>query len=257
MQITLNNQTLDEEAIQLIQAIVEDNTAFVGLSGGKDSTVVEDLVKRSTVKAEYHYHRTGLDAPETIKFIRETYPNCVFDIPDRTFWQGAMSNGFPLRRQRWCCAELKECFGRGRIIVDGVRCGESNQRKARKCFEPAINDPATFFLHPIFKWSTSDVWQYIDERHLPHNPLYYSNGKRVPSRRIGCILCPFTTQQECHRQMVLFPGFVKLYRYYAEQYIRVRIDRGTPLTQKTGDEYFEWWLSMHEGGKRNIGIKFQ
>ena len=245
MQITLNNQTLDTEAIQLIQAMIGDDVAFVTLSGGKDSTATVDLVKRSLVKAEYHYHRTGLDAPETIHFIRETYPDCIFDIPDRTFWQGMMSHGLPLRLQRWCCAELKECFGRGRIIIDGVRRGESSARKARTCFEPARNDPTTFFIHPIFKWSTKDVWQYIDERALPHNPLYYTNGKRVPSRRIGCILCPNTSIRECSRQMDLFPGFVKLYRYNAERYVQTRIERGTPLTQKTGDEYFEWWLSKH------------
>src|SRR4030067_1956223 len=126
MQMTLNNQTLDTEAVQLIQAIVEDATAFVTLSGGKDSTVTVDLVKRSRIKAEFHYHRTGVDAPDTVTFIRSEYPDCIFDIPDRTFWEGCMSHGFPLRLQRWCCAELKECFGRGRIVIDGGWCGWSN-----------------------------------------------------------------------------------------------------------------------------------
>ena len=245
MQMTLNNQSLDTEAIQLIQAMVEGATAFVTLSGGKDSTVTVDLVIRSGVPYELHYHRTGLDAPETLRYIHNTYPNCIFDIPDRTFWEGCMSHGFPLRLQRWCCAELKECFGRGRIIIDGVRRGESNGRRARNCFEPARNDPTTFFVHPIFKWSTNDVWQYIDEFHLPHNPLYYTNGKRVTKRRIGCILCPNTTQRECHRQMDLFPGFVKTYKHYAEKYVQTRKDRGTPLTQETGQEYFDWWILKH------------
>lgn len=245
MQMTLNGQTLDAEAIQLIQAMVKDATVFVALSGGKDSSVMVDLVQRSGIPHELHYHRTGLDAPETIRFIRSTYPDCIFDIPDRTFWAGVMSHGLPLRLQRWCCAELKECFGRGRIIIDGVRRGESNSRRARNCFEMARNDPSTFFVHPIFKWSTKDVWEYIDERCLPHNPLYYTNGKRVQKRRIGCILCPNTTQKECLRQMSLFPGFVKLYKDYSERYVQIRKDRGTPLTQTTGQEYFDWWVSKH------------
>lgn len=247
MQITLENKTLDEVAIDLIRAVVGNKTAYVTLSGGKDSTVEVDLVRRSGVPHTLHYHRTGLDAPETIRFIRETYPDCIFDIPPRTFWQGMMSNGLPMRMQRWCCGELKECFGLGQntIIIDGVRRQESNTRHARNCFEECDNDPGTFFLHPIFKWTTKEVWDYIDERNLAHNPLYYTGGKRVPKRRIGCLLCPSCSQTECKRQMAMYPGFVKLYREFAGRYVAKRIERGTPLTQQTGDEYFDWWISEH------------
>jgi phosphoadenosine phosphosulfate reductase len=248
MQLTLDNKTIDQLAIELIQSVVGNKTAYVTLSGGKDSIVEVDLVRRSGVPHELHYHRTGLDAPETIRFIKLVYPDCIWDIPDRTFWEGMLSNGLPRRLQRWCCGELKECFGRGQnnIIIDGIRAGESNSREARNCFEACDEDEGTTFLHPIFRWSVDDVWQYIDERKLPHNPLYYSGGKRVKKRRIGCILCPMVSKFEAERQMGMFPGFVKLYLDYSERYVQIRRDRGTPLTQQTGREYFDWWINDHD-----------
>ncbi len=247
MQLGFDGKTIDRTAIELIQAVVGDRTAYATLSGGKDSTVEVDLVRRSEIRHTLHYHRTGLDAPETIRFIRDQYPECVFDIPARTFWQGVQSNGLPRRLQRWCCGELKECFGLGQsnIIIDGVRRGESNGRKARTCFEADDVDSNTFFLHPVFKWSTDEVWQYIDERHLPHNPLYYSNYERVKKRRIGCLLCPNASKRECLRQMKLYPGFVKLYQIAADRYVQIRVERGTPLTQQTGKEYFDFWINEH------------
>jgi phosphoadenosine phosphosulfate reductase len=244
MQLTFEGKTIDQLAIEVIQAIAGSKTLYATTSGGKDSTVEVDLVRRSGVPYELHYHNTGLDAPETIKFIRQTYPECIFDRADKTFWQGMMSNGLPMRQQRWCCGQLKECFGRGQnnIIVDGVRKQESNGRKTRNCFEEDEDDPGTMFLHPIFKWSLKEVWEYIDERELPHNPLYYTNRKRIVKRRIGCLLCPNCSTFECKRQMKLYPGFTNLYLKMAERYVQKRIERGTPLTQKTGEEYFNWWI---------------
>jgi 3'-phosphoadenosine 5'-phosphosulfate sulfotransferase (PAPS reductase)/FAD synthetase len=243
MQLTFEGKTIDQLAIELIQAMVGKQKAYATLSGGVDSTVEVDLVRRSGVAHELHYHVTGLDAPETIRFIRDFYPDCIFDRAPKTFWQGVMTNGFPMRNQRWCCAQLKECFGLDQsIIIDGIRQNESNARKARNCFEPCNDHPETMLLHPIFKWSRRMVWQYIDERHLPHNPLYYTNERRITKRRIGCLLCPNCSTYECKRQMKLYPGFTKLYLLNAERYVQKRIERGTPLTQRSGEEYFNWWI---------------
>ena len=42
--------------------------------GGKDSTVVRDLLIRSGVKYDGHYMNTTIDPPELVKFIREYHP---------------------------------------------------------------------------------------------------------------------------------------------------------------------------------------
>jgi hypothetical protein len=45
------------------------------------------------------------------------------------------------------------------------------------------------------------------------------------------------------QSVAIFPGFAKLYLINAEKYVQKRIERGTPLTQKTGKEYFDWWIN--------------
>jgi sulfate adenylyltransferase subunit 2 len=43
-------------------------------------------------------------------------------------------------------------------------------------------------VHPILHWTELDVWNYIKEKSIPINPLYYSkNGKRF--RSLGCVPC--------------------------------------------------------------------
>ena len=242
MQLTLEGRTIDQEAIELLQVTVGNHTAYATMSGGKDSVVEVDLVRRSGIKHELHYAVTGLDAPGTIRFIRANYPECIFDRPKRTFWRGVLIHGLPTRIARWCCAELKECYGHDRLVITGIRRDESTGRSHRNCTEQSYLDKTKIFLHPIFSWSLNDVWQYIDERQLPHNPLYYENGKRITGRRIGCIGCPMASVTQCKMELARNPGFERLYREYAERYVQARIARGTPLTQKTGEEYFNWWI---------------
>lgn len=43
-------------------------------------------------------------------------------------------------------------------------------------------------VHPILHWTEQDVWNYIKEKNIPINPLYFSrNGKRF--RSLGCMPC--------------------------------------------------------------------
>ncbi|MBI4177272.1 MAG: phosphoadenosine phosphosulfate reductase family protein [Candidatus Aenigmarchaeota archaeon] len=43
-------------------------------------------------------------------------------------------------------------------------------------------------IHPILHWREADVWNFIKERDIPINPLYFSvNGKRF--RSLGCKSC--------------------------------------------------------------------
>ena len=234
----------DDTAIQLIQSCEPPNGYYGCYSGGKDSEVVMDLTNRAISKVEWHYHRTGVDAPETIRFIRTEHPEVIFDIPKKTMWQGITTEGLPLRTQRWCCGLLKECFGKGRVKLDGVRAGESTGRKVRNCIEVHSKDLTTSFVHPIFRWSVDDIWDYIDEQHLKVNPLYYTNGKRYKHRRLGCLLCPMTTQFETKRQMDLYPKFVELYRHYGSIYFDKRLAKGN-TDFKSFDEYFSWWIKRH------------
>lgn len=91
-----------EQKIDHSVGVVEDFIArtgrepFVSFSGGKDSTVLLDLVRRfirQDIKAVFC--NTGNEYPETIRFVRDT-ENVVIIRPKKTIKQVIESYGFPL-----------------------------------------------------------------------------------------------------------------------------------------------------------------
>lgn len=108
---------------------------WVAYSGGKDSVAILELVKRAGVPYEAHYSITTVDPPEVVQFIK-SQPEIFRDQARRrdgtiiTMWNSIPYHGMPpTRLVRYCCQELKESFGRGRITVTGVRWDESARRK--------------------------------------------------------------------------------------------------------------------------------
>lgn len=109
---------------------------YLAFSGGKDSQCVYHLAKMAGVKFEAHYSVTSVDPPEHMRFIKEHYPDVIWDYPigydgKRTsMWKLLETNDIPPHRKyRYCCDVLKESFGEGRITVTGVRWAESARRR--------------------------------------------------------------------------------------------------------------------------------
>lgn len=125
-----------EDAIECLKTFEPPEGYFVAFSGGKDSQCVYHLCKMAGVKFDAHYQLTSVDPPEVIKFIRQNYPDVIFDIPrDKdgkqvTMWSLIVKNKMPPTMiARYCCQELKESQGHGRKVVTGVRKAESVNRK--------------------------------------------------------------------------------------------------------------------------------
>lgn len=190
----------------------------------------------------------------------------------------------PTRTARYCCKYLKETSVPNRLCALGVRKAESTQRRGRDIFatraeqqkvekakffsldhaeevhreSQEINDPAwdctlikTMKVHgdtivnPIYDWSDSDVWQYINSRNVTVNPLYYPpyNYKRV-----GCVLCPMAGYNEKKRQVADFPGFKRMYIAAFDAMLEERKRRGLENRQawENGTEVFNWWTEEYK-----------
>ena len=131
------------------------------------------------------------------------------DRHDTTMWQLIVKKGMPPTRMvRYCCDELKEGGGRGRIMVTGVRWAESTKRKnnrgllelnnytkkyvklmndndeARRLFE-SCTMKSMHTLNPIIDWTQEEVWEYLHSRNIPYCKLYDEGFDRI-----GCIGCP-------------------------------------------------------------------
>ena len=109
---------------------------YLAFSGGKDSVCIKALADMAGVKYDAHYNVTSVDPPELVRFIKQFHPDVMFERRIRdgkpvTMWRLIREKGFPpTRLTRFCCTELKENGGEGRIVVTGVRWAESvNRRK--------------------------------------------------------------------------------------------------------------------------------
>lgn len=233
MQLTFENKTIDQLSIELIQAYEPPEGYYLGFSGGKDSVVIYDLAVRSGVKFQAHYSVSPIDPPQIHKLIKEAYPDVIWDYYAKNFWNvHVMTNGLPMRQQRWCCGIIKEAGGNDRIKILGMRAAESNKRAKYKCFENERNQ-----LLPILNWQDLDVWQYIGERGLKVCSLYSEGFKRI-----GCVLCPYAGKDEIKISFEKFPKIVDCWKRACDRYVEIRKQRGTPLTQETGEELFNWWI---------------
>jgi phosphoadenosine phosphosulfate reductase len=256
---------------------VQNNQAgyYVCISGGKDSSVIQELCIMAEVKCEFVHNHTSVDHPETVYFIRREKERLekmgfIFrvEIPryrdgrQKTMWNGIITNGLPLRNQRWCCKELKEFGGDTRYCITGVRWAESSRREnSRKVHEIKgktvkeniiFNDDndmrrrlsemclakRRFVLNPIIDWSDNDVWDFLNERGVPINPLYAQGWKRV-----GCIGCPMSSNGR--KELDQFPKYKAAYFRAAQRHIEHRREVGLPEKEimETPEKYFEWWLT--------------
>lgn len=203
-----------KEAIDFIQQHEPTEGYFVGFSGGKDSIVVLDLVKKAKVKYEAYYTNTTIDPPEVVRFIRKEYPEVKILKPKITFWEGILKYGLPHVRRRWCCNELKKKPSmhiplKHRIF--GLRREESWQRRRfpRIDYTKSLKD---WSYKPIFEWSSREIWEYIRQEKLSYCSLYDEGFARI-----GCIPCFFLSNPQWKRNKQRWPKhFVLLERYMIE-----------------------------------------
>ncbi len=233
----------DDLAIALIREFAPvDEPLYVAFSGGKDSIVLLDLVRRAGVPHTACYNNTTIDPPELTHYIRTEYPTVIWVPPLRPFFKGLLSRGFPTRKNRWCCHELKEeRVENAKIVALGVRAEESPGRRKRKQVEACHFRPGVRYVNPILDWSNEDVWSYIRDRKLPYCSLYDEGWSRI-----GCVFCVRASQETRIRQAERWPRHVEAFRrafnrLYAK---RIASPRAGPTWKHfaSGDELFDWWL---------------
>lgn len=231
---------------------------FLAFSGGKDSQVLMDIVKKAGVKYRAFYSVTGNDAPENVYFIRKNYPEVEFIHPKEKYIKIIEKSGMPTILRRKCCERLKERVGKGCVVLTGVRAEESRKRakyeevmissrrkehegknagRNEKWLEEVVHDcikgQDRVLIHPLLSFTSSDIWKYIDKNKIPHNPLYEKCG------RVGCMFCPFASKDQLNY-------YEKTYPKFKDSIIRAlekNIEKRKESVFKTGNELYEWWKS--------------
>lgn len=223
-------------AIERIRTFCPPDGLWCAVSGGKDSTVIYDLVHRAGVKASYHHNATTIDPPEVIHHIRKYQPDVEIHVPKIPLLKFMLQKGLPpMRNIRWCCEVYKEAHGEGTIVL-GIRAAESTRRAGRRMIQSCMKDKTKTYLSPIIDWSDADVWEYIKSRNLPYLSLYDKGFKRV-----GCVLCPMSRDVERDRS-----AFPKLYEAWHRAFLRLYDQenaKGKMGKHADGESFWQWWVS--------------
>ena len=248
-----------------------ENGYYVCISGGKDSSVIQQLCIMAGVKCQFYHSHTGLDHPETVYFIRreqkrlkELGYELKIEMPKEPIWKIVKRKGMlPTRLVRYCCSELKEGNGgKDRFIVTGVRRAESVNRKdeslvvsrgkTKKDRVIIQNDNTenrrsieqctlrgTIALNVIVDWTDDEVWEFIETYNCPYNPLYDRGYKRV-----GCVGCPMSSRKR--QELDENPKYKAMWMRMCEYLVN-----NTNCKVKTAQELYDWWTEANKNPKKD------
>ena len=177
----------------------------------------------------------------------------------------------PTRICRYCCSELKEASGKGRICVTGVRAAESVSR-AKKAGEAKIfggkgvevihnmdNDEnrrmieqcyrtQKTLINPIIDWTDDDIWEFSKAENIKQNPLYIQCGGT--KKRLGCILCPMARIEDRINDLKDYPKIAECYIKAFDKMLENMPDK-SKVSWKNGTEVMDWWLYGNKEADEN------
>lgn len=217
---------------------------IVSFSGGKDSTVLLDIVRRVKPDMAGVFVDSGAEFPETLEFVAQT-ENVLTYYPELTIlemfrmvdaygytggeygagyhWSaGAVLNCLivePMRRAR------DEHNAVGNII--GLRAEESVKRRMvaaqmGKLFQVKTGE---WRCYPLMDWTTADVWAYIAERELAYNAVYDKLADLgVPRERARMSTYACARTRQYGEWVVLKRGWPELFNRFAAEFPDVRAD---------------------------------
>jgi len=265
-QLDIYGKSKEEQAIEFIVDNKPDGEPwFVGISGGKDSTVLYHLCKMSGIECEYYYSATGIDPPEITKHIKRYMPDVILKKPPVSFYHDIQIKGFPTKRTRWCCDTLKKFAFADVPLKDrlmGIRAEESSNRAKRPQIDRYKNGDTVF--KPIFYWLEWEIWEFIERHNLPYCSLYDEGFSRI-----GCVVCPFICNPKpkyakwiLQRHKDRWPGIYKAFEramykfYYTGQISSIRKLRMNNLWRKSlkYDDPITYEIFLHNWyiGKTNF-----
>ena len=200
---------------------------YVAFSGGKDSVVALDLVQRALPHNAFKvlFGDTDMEFPTTIKLVKDITLYCQSE--NISFYTAkpvfsAMDSwdifGSPARKLRWCCTvhktapvinKLCEIYQLDRMkamMITGVRGEESSARSDYEELSFGKKLHGQYSFHPLLEWSSADVFLYMYAKNLLLNDAY-----KLGFNRVGCIMCPNSSEKHEFIKRQNFPKIVDVY----------------------------------------------
>ena len=207
--LTLVEQTTVKKIIAVYEKYRARLDCFhVAFSGGKDSCVLLDLVKKALPQGSFVvvFGDTGMEFPDTYALVDHVEEQCRTEgIP---FYRAASHFtpteswqlfGPPSRTLRWCCSvhkstpqtlKIREVLQKEDYVgLDfvGVRADESVRRSSYQYENFGKKQKGQFSHNSILEWSSAEIWLYIYTHGLVINETYKKGNARA-----GCLFCPMS-----------------------------------------------------------------
>ena len=206
-------------------------SAFVSFSGGKDSTVVSDLVRKAlgTPSVIHIFGNTTLEFPHTYEYIKRfrksnrKTPLLSAENKEQDFFNLCDIFGPPSRSLRWCCTIFKtgfigekiaKTFGDKKTVLTfyGIRRSESTSRNNYERSSVGKKISKQLVASPIIDWLDYDIWLYLMTSKCDFNDAY-----RLGYSRVGCWCCPNNSQWSQFLASIYMP---ELYRKFHDLLLR-------------------------------------
>ncbi|NLC26584.1 MAG: phosphoadenosine phosphosulfate reductase family protein [Fastidiosipila sp.] len=184
---------------------------YVAFSGGKDSLVLLDLVKKALPKGSFIvvFGDTGMEFPDTYDIVEKTKRQCAEEeipfyiakshLSPKESWE---LFGPPSRTLRWCCSvhkstpqalKLREVTGKNSytgLAFVGVRAQESAKRSEYEYENFGKKQKGQYNHNSLLEWTSAEVWLYIYSNKVLINEAYKKGNSRA-----GCIFCPMSSKK--------------------------------------------------------------
>ena len=278
-----------QKSIERLKLFEPPEGYYLAFYGGKDSVVCKRLLDMAGVKYDATYRITSVDPPELVQFIKDKHPDVRREWPRYkdgsivTMWNLIPKKLMPPTRiQRYCCHDLKEDGGDGRMCVTGVRWDESVNRRKNQGIVTMMNKKMTdelddlgFFannrggvvlvndndasrrmveqcykrgktnLNPIIDWTDREIWDFIHAENVPYCGVYDEGY-----HRLGCIGCPMAGKERRARDFRRWPIYKALYMKALDRMIEERRKKNRPAWRcngmdqenATARDIFRWWM---------------
>jgi phosphoadenosine phosphosulfate reductase len=179
---------------------------YVAFSGGKDSLVLLNLVKKALSKEQFVivFGDTGMEFPDTEETVKKIEKQCKKDggvfLQAKSVYSPQESwelFGPPSRRIRWCCSvhktvpqnlQLREFLKKNDytgLAFVGVRGFESLSRSEYDYESYSAKVKGQHTSNPILDWTSAEIWLYTYAENVLINESYKKGHLRA-----GCIVCP-------------------------------------------------------------------